>query len=79
MENKLERCRHCGANLPENVIYGDNNRKYCSESCARSQLDNEQGSASGVAKGGHISPAVGDRVGKDHGFAQRRGGGPTMR
>jgi hypothetical protein len=50
----VDRCRHCGVAIPRGAaIYADHNRKYCSESCARAQLDIDQGSAHrATARGG---------------------------
>jgi hypothetical protein len=82
MEGKLERCRHCGAVIPEGAaVYGDHNRKYCSESCARAQLDVEQGVAHAMkarsGSGSAFEHGPGDRVKKDLGPAHPRRGPVT--
>jgi hypothetical protein len=42
-------CSHCFALVPTiGAVYGDHNRRYCSDGCARAQLDWETGEPSPV-------------------------------
>ena len=40
-------CSHCAGQIAAiAAVYGDHNRRYCSDACARAQLDGETGVAS---------------------------------
>jgi hypothetical protein len=80
MAQKPERCRHCGAVIPQDAtVYGDHNRKFCSESCARARLDFEQGVGHHSVARSETSAEAASRVGPNGGPADRPGRGPTMR
>jgi hypothetical protein len=74
-----EVCRRCGREIPAGgAVYGDHNRKFCSEACATAQLDLEQGVGHARAKGADLD-AAGDRVPPGGGPAQSKKRSPRER
>ncbi len=70
MSENVEQCRRCGREIPQGAaVYGDHNRKFCSQTCAGAQLDLEQGVGHARAARSDLDMA-GDRV--------PPGGGPAV-
>lgn len=77
MADGVNRCARCGKEIAPGVaVYGDNNRRFCSETCARAQIDRDQGVGHAHAFSDFLAA---DRVGPSGGPAQSRKRSPTSR